>query len=62
MFLRGTFLVYLFVALFSTLFKSKHTIIGKRRVLSAFRARGVPGPTSEIAACPCPDGLAQDGT
>jgi hypothetical protein len=24
---------------------------------------GVPGPTSEIvAACPCPDGLARDGT
>jgi hypothetical protein len=31
--------------------------------LSAFRTRGVPGPTSEIvAACPCPDGLARDGT
>jgi hypothetical protein len=23
---------------------------------------GVPGPTSEIAACPYPDGLARDGT
>jgi hypothetical protein len=23
---------------------------------------GSLGPTSEIAACPCPDGLAQDGT
>jgi hypothetical protein len=31
--------------------------------LSAFRTRGVPGPTSKfVAACPCPDGLAQDGT
>jgi hypothetical protein len=30
--------------------------------LSAFRTRGVPGSTSEIAACPCPDGLAWDGT
>ena len=31
--------------------------------VSAFRTRGVPGPTSEIvAACPCPDGLARDGT
>jgi hypothetical protein len=30
--------------------------------MSAFRTRGVPGPTSEIAACPCPDGLARDGT
>jgi hypothetical protein len=28
-----------------------------------FGPRGVPGPTSEIvAACPCPDGLARDGT
>jgi hypothetical protein len=33
-----------------------------RVVLSAFRTRGVPGPTSEIAACPYPDGLARDGT
>jgi hypothetical protein len=32
-------------------------------VLSAFRTRGVPGPTSKfVAACPCPDGLARDGT
>jgi hypothetical protein len=31
--------------------------------VSAFRTLGVPGPTSEIvAACPCPDGLARDGT
>jgi hypothetical protein len=31
--------------------------------LSAFRPRGVPGPTSKIfATCPSPDGLAQDGT
>jgi hypothetical protein len=30
--------------------------------LSVFQTRGVPGPTSEIAACPCPDGLARDGT
>jgi hypothetical protein len=31
--------------------------------MSAFRTRGVPGPTSKfVAACPCPDGLAQDGT
>jgi hypothetical protein len=28
-----------------------------------FRTRGVPGPTSKIVAtCPCPDGLARDGT
>jgi hypothetical protein len=27
-----------------------------------FGPGGVPGPTSEIAACPCPDGLARDGT
>jgi hypothetical protein len=32
-------------------------------VLSAFRPRGVPGPTSKfVAACPSPDGLAEDGT
>jgi hypothetical protein len=31
--------------------------------LSAFRPRGVPGPTSKIvAACPSPDGSARDGT
>jgi hypothetical protein len=31
--------------------------------LSVFRPRGVPGPTSKfVAACPSPDGLAQDGT
>jgi hypothetical protein len=29
----------------------------------AFRTQGVSGPTSEIVvACPCPDGLARDGT
>jgi hypothetical protein len=34
-----------------------------RRAMSAFRPRGVPGPTSKIAAaCPSPDGLARDGT
>jgi hypothetical protein len=28
-----------------------------------FRTQGVPGPTSKfVAACPCPDGLARDGT
>jgi hypothetical protein len=28
-----------------------------------FRTRGVPRPTSKfVAACPCPDGLARDGT
>jgi hypothetical protein len=33
------------------------------RILSAFRTRGVPGPTSKfVAACPYPDGLARDGT
>jgi hypothetical protein len=32
-------------------------------ILSAFRPRGVRGPTSKIvAACPSPDGLARDGT
>jgi hypothetical protein len=32
-------------------------------MLSAFRPRGVPGPTSKIVdACPSPDGLARDGT
>jgi hypothetical protein len=32
-------------------------------LLSAFRTRGVRKPTSKfVAACPCPDGLAQDGT
>jgi hypothetical protein len=31
--------------------------------MSAFRPRGVPGPTSKIvAACPSLDGLARDGT
>jgi hypothetical protein len=31
--------------------------------LSAFRPRGVPGPTSKfVAARPSPDGLARDGT
>jgi hypothetical protein len=34
-----------------------------REKVSAFRPRGVPGPTSKIvAACPSPDGLARDGT
>jgi hypothetical protein len=33
------------------------------KYLSAFRPRGVPGPTSKfVAARPSPDGLAQDGT
>jgi hypothetical protein len=32
-------------------------------MLSAFRTRGVRKPTSKfVAACPCLDGLAQDGT
>jgi hypothetical protein len=32
-------------------------------LLSVFRPRGVPEPTSKIvAACPSPDGLARDGT
>jgi hypothetical protein len=32
-------------------------------MVSAFRTRGVPGLTSKfVAACPCPDGLARDGT
>jgi hypothetical protein len=32
-------------------------------ILSASRTRGGSlRPTSEIAACPCPDGLARDGT
>jgi hypothetical protein len=32
-------------------------------MVSAFRPRGVPGPTSKIVAvCPSPDGLARDGT
>jgi hypothetical protein len=31
--------------------------------VSAFRPRGVPGPTSKIvAACPSPDELPRDGT
>jgi hypothetical protein len=31
--------------------------------LSVFRTREDPQPTSEfVAACPCPDGLMQDGT
>jgi hypothetical protein len=31
--------------------------------MSAFRTREDPQPTSEFfAACPCPDGLMQDGT
>jgi hypothetical protein len=31
--------------------------------LSAFRTQGVPRPTSKfVDACPCPDGLARDGT
>jgi hypothetical protein len=33
------------------------------RQLSAFRTREDPQPTNEfVAACPCPDGLMQDGT
>jgi hypothetical protein len=33
------------------------------KIVSAFRNRGVPEPTSEfVAACPCLDGLVQDGT
>jgi hypothetical protein len=36
---------------------------GRGWAVSAFRPRGVPRPTSKIiAACPSPDGLAQDGT
>jgi hypothetical protein len=36
---------------------------GVSQMLSAFRPRGVPGPTSKIvAACPSLDGLARDGT
>jgi hypothetical protein len=32
-------------------------------LVSAFRTRGVPGPTSKfVAACHCPDGLVRDGT
>jgi hypothetical protein len=31
-------------------------------IVSAFRDRGVPGPTSEnVATCPSPDGSARDG-
>ena len=31
--------------------------------MSAFRTRGVRKPTSKfVVACPCPDGLARDGT
>jgi hypothetical protein len=31
--------------------------------VSVFRTRGVRKPTSKfVAACPCPDGLARDGT
>jgi hypothetical protein len=34
-----------------------------RSLLSAFRPRVVPGPTSKfVAVRPSPDGLAQDGT
>jgi hypothetical protein len=41
--------------------KSKKRI--KCCLLSAFRIRGVPGPTSKfVVACPCPDGLVRDGT
>jgi hypothetical protein len=37
--------------------------IGGSKYLSAFRTREVRQPTSEfVAACPCPDGLMQDGT
>jgi hypothetical protein len=32
-------------------------------IVSVFRTREVRQPTSEfVAACPCPDGLMQDGT
>jgi hypothetical protein len=32
-------------------------------ICGRFDPRGVPGPTSKfVAACPSPDGLAQDGT
>jgi hypothetical protein len=35
----------------------------QEHIVSTFRPRGVPGLTSKIvAACPSPDGLAQDGT
>jgi hypothetical protein len=34
---------------------------GYKIIMSAFRDRGVPGPTSEdVAACPSPDGSARD--
>jgi hypothetical protein len=37
-------------------------IILLERVVSTFRDRGVPGPTSEdVAACPSPDRSARDG-
>jgi hypothetical protein len=39
------------------------SVVHQTTHLSAFRPRGVPGPTSKIvAACPSPDGLARDGT
>jgi hypothetical protein len=41
----------------------KYTYTLGSTYLSAFRPRGVPGPTSKfVVACPSPDGLAQDGT
>jgi hypothetical protein len=38
-------------------------MVGSYVILSAFWTREDPQPTSEFdAACPCPDGLMQDGT
>jgi hypothetical protein len=44
-------------------FNNKAERVKQELWVSAFRPRGVPGPTSKIvAACPSPDGLARDGT
>jgi hypothetical protein len=47
----------------SALMKDKG-VLNTNLNLSVFRTRGPStGPTSEfVAACPCPDGLMQDGT
>jgi hypothetical protein len=45
--------------------RGKVTLRGLYKVplVSTFRPRGAPGPTSKIvAACPSPDGSARDGT
>jgi hypothetical protein len=59
------FLFFFFSFLFLILVLLSYSNLTKFliQIVSAFRPRGVPGPTSKfVAARPSPDGLARDGT